>query len=78
MPEPSAAQTAKCMLQTAALHLGTASPARVQEISRVLDDSLPYPVVNTTRSGQKRTAMRFRRLSRRYIANVSCQSNVSC
>jgi hypothetical protein len=32
------------MLQTAALHLGTASPARVQEISRVLDDSLPYPV----------------------------------
>ena len=42
--DPSAAQTAKRLLQAASLQLGTASPSRVHEISRVLDDSFPYPV----------------------------------
>src|SRR5258708_19986300 len=40
----SAAQTAKHLLQTASLQLGTASPTRVRELSRVIDDSFPYPV----------------------------------
>ncbi len=44
MREPSASQTAKQLLQTAALQLGTVNPSRVRELSRVLDDSLPYPV----------------------------------
>jgi hypothetical protein len=40
----SAAQTAKHLLQTASLQLGTANPTRVRELSRVIDDSFPYPV----------------------------------
>ncbi len=42
--ELSAAQTAKHLLQAASLQLGTTSPTRVRELSRAIDDSLPYPV----------------------------------
>jgi hypothetical protein len=42
--DQSAAQAAKHLLQTASLQLGTTSPTRIQELSRVIDDSLPYPV----------------------------------
>jgi hypothetical protein len=44
MRQPSAAQTAKRLLDGASQQLGAVSPARVRELSRVLDDSLPYPV----------------------------------
>jgi hypothetical protein len=44
MREPSASQMAKQLLQTASLQLNTANPSQVRELSRVLDDSLPYPV----------------------------------
>jgi len=44
MREPSAAQTAKHMLDRASLQLGTTRPSGVREISRVLDASLAYPV----------------------------------
>ena len=44
MSEPSAAKMAMSLLNDASQRLGTASPARVREISRVLDDSMPYPV----------------------------------
>ena len=44
MREPTAAQTAKRLFEGASLQLGTASPSQVRELSRVLDDSLPYPV----------------------------------
>jgi hypothetical protein len=44
MRAPTAAQTAKYLLDSASQQLGAVSPARVRELSRVLDDSLPYPV----------------------------------
>lgn len=40
----SAAETAKQLLDRASQQLGAVSPARVRELSRALDDSLPYPV----------------------------------
>jgi hypothetical protein len=42
--QTSAAQTAKRLLDGASQQLGAVSPARVLELSRVLDDSMPYPV----------------------------------
>lgn len=44
MRSSSAAQAAKSLLDSASQQLGAVSPARVRELSRVLDDSLPYPV----------------------------------
>jgi hypothetical protein len=44
MHDYPAAQAAKHLLKTASLQLGTTSPTRVRELSRVIDDSLPYPV----------------------------------
>jgi len=42
--QTSAAQTAMRLLDGASQKLGAVSPAHVRELSRVLDDSLPYPV----------------------------------
>lgn len=44
MREATAAQEAKQLLQTASMHLGTASPSRVRELSHLIDASLAYPV----------------------------------
>src|SRR5258707_949666 len=42
--QTSAAQTAMRLLDGASQQLGAVSPARVRELSRVLEESLPYPV----------------------------------
>lgn len=42
--DQSAAQVAKHLLQSASLQLGTTSPTRISELSRAIDDSLPYAV----------------------------------
>jgi hypothetical protein len=44
MRTTSAAQAAKYLLDSASHQLGAVPPTRVRELSRVLDDSLPYPV----------------------------------